>query len=308
MCTFAKHNLCKDPPFSNLDLVSCRNVLIYLDAAMQRRVLPLFHYALYPGGFLTLGSAETIGAFDDLFTLADKAHKIYAKVASARRPPLDLTLTEPAVESPATVDTLRDEPPPRELDVFKEADRVILQAYSPAGVLINEQMDILQFRGDTSRYLRPAPGRASFNLMKMGREGLLVALRTALEEAKQTGGPVSRAGVQLPYEGQWLNVTLRVMPLKHPPPPAAHYVVLFEESVRLSHPRATAPAASVAEAVCGLEQPSKDCRPIGSRNRLRPADCARSSRRLSSICSRSSNSTKRPMRSSERQRGDPLGQ
>jgi two-component system CheB/CheR fusion protein len=136
MCTFAKHNLCKDPPFSNLDLVSCRNVLIYLEAAMQRHVLPLFHYALYPGGFLTLGSAETIGAFDDLFTLVDKTHKIYPKVASARRPPLDLTLTEPAAERPATADALRDEPPPRELDVFKEADRVILQAYGPAGVLV----------------------------------------------------------------------------------------------------------------------------------------------------------------------------
>jgi two-component system, chemotaxis family, CheB/CheR fusion protein len=225
MCTFARHDLCRDPPFSNLDLISCRNVLIYLDAVMQRRIMPLFHYALHPVGFLMLGTAETLESAADLFTPIDHQHKLYAKVASALRPPMDFTLRTTWGESPdtSTRGTRRDDAPGRGVDVFTEADRVILQAYGPTGVLINAQMDILQFRGDTSHYLRPAPGKASLNLLQMGREGLLVDLRAAMADAQRTGGPVSRAGVQIAYEGQTLSVTLRVLPLTHPPPPASHY-------------------------------------------------------------------------------------
>jgi two-component system, chemotaxis family, CheB/CheR fusion protein len=232
MCTFARHDLCRDPPFSHVDLVSCRNVLIYLDAIMQRRIMPLFHYALHPGGFLMLGTAETLGSAADLFIPVDHQHKIYAKVANALRPPMDFTLQAPWGEGTdtSTRGTRRDDAPGRGVDVFTEADRVLLQAYGPTGVLINAQMDILQFRGDTSHYLRPAPGKASLNLLQMGREGLLIGLRAAMADAQRLGGPVSRAGVQIAYEGQTLSVTLRVLPLTHPSPPASHYMVLFDEA------------------------------------------------------------------------------
>ena len=232
LCTFARHDLCRDPPFSHLDLVSCRNVLIYLDAVMHRRIIPLFHYALRPGGLLMLGTAETLGTSADLFTVVDHHHKLYAKVTSAVRPPVDFTLRAPVGEEPERQPrgAPRDDGQGRGVDLLTEAERVLLQAYGPVGVLINERMDILHFRGDTSHYLRPAPGKASLNLLHMGREGLLVPLRAALADAQRTGGPVSRAGVRMAYEGRWLTVTLRVIPLPHPPPPASHAMVVFEET------------------------------------------------------------------------------
>ena len=107
LCTFARHDLCRHPPFSHLDLVSCRNVLIYLDAVMQRRIMPLFHYALRPGGVLMLGTAETLGTSADLFTAVDHPHKLYTKVASALRPPMDFTLQAPGGRPPTRAHVAR---------------------------------------------------------------------------------------------------------------------------------------------------------------------------------------------------------
>jgi two-component system, chemotaxis family, CheB/CheR fusion protein len=231
VCTFARHDLCRDPPFSSLDLISCRNVLIYLEAAVQKRVIPLFHYALNPSGFLALGTSETIGSFSDLFTLTDKRQKIFARRATALRPTFEFPFPKRALDDAAAVaaGTHMDESLLKSVDVYKEADRVVLHQYAPAGVLINEQMDILQFRGETSHYLRPAPGRASLNLLQMAREGLLTDLRAAIAEADKMGGPVNREGVQVRYEGMSLDVTIRVIPLTLPSPLLHHHVVLFEE-------------------------------------------------------------------------------
>jgi two-component system CheB/CheR fusion protein len=232
LCTFARHDLCQDPPFSHLDLVSCRNVLIYLDAVVQRRIIPRFHYALRPGGVLVLGPSETVGASTDLFSVVDPQRKLYAKVDRALRPPVELLLeTRTGVDpDPSPRGTPRDAARGRDGDVFQEADRAILQAYGPTGVLITEQLDILQFRGDTSHFLRPAPGKASLNLRQMGREGLLGALRAAMADAKRTGGPARRDVVPMRYEGRTRTVTLRVLPVAHPPSSASHYVVLFDEA------------------------------------------------------------------------------
>jgi two-component system, chemotaxis family, CheB/CheR fusion protein len=122
-----------------------------------------------------------------------------------------------------------DSPLLKGVDIYHEADRVVLNQYAPAGVLINEQADILQFRGDTSHYLRPAPGRASFNLLQMAREGLMSDLRSAIAQAQKSGGIVEREGVQMPFEGKMLSVRVRVIPLMLPSPLNQHYVILFEE-------------------------------------------------------------------------------
>ncbi|HSF30653.1 MAG TPA: CheR family methyltransferase [Candidatus Tectomicrobia bacterium] len=214
VCTFAKHDLCRDPPFSNLDLISCRNVLIYLEPAMQKRLMPLFHYALNPNGFLALGASESIGSFSDLFSQVDEKHKIFTKKVTARHPTFDFALPMRAADNaeadvpgtPMNASLLTG------VDIYKKADRVVLDQYAPAGVLINDQMVILQFRGDTSHYLRPAPGRASLHLLQMAREGLLMDLPAALAEPKRTGRLVNRGGVQVRFESKSLNVTIRVMP------------------------------------------------------------------------------------------------
>ena len=122
-----------------------------------------------------------------------------------------------------------DSPLLKGVDIYHEADRVVLNQYAPAGVLINEQADILQFRGDTSHYLRPAPGRASFNLLQMAREGLLMDLRSAIAQAQMSGGIVNREGVHILFEGKTLSVCVRVIPLTLPSPPNQHYLILFEE-------------------------------------------------------------------------------
>jgi len=238
MCTFARHDLCKDPPFSNLDLVSCRNLMIYFDPLMQKRILPIFHYALNPEGFLTLGTSETIGIFSDLFTLLDKKQKIYSRKAGSE--PASANFAAGAYRAEETKKAgaaeRRDEPLRRETDAYKEADQILMSDYAPSGVLVNEQMDILQFRGETGRYLTPAPGKARLNLLNMAREGLLVEISTAIEEAKTSGRPALRKGIRLHHEGKKLEFTLKVIPLKLPAPPN-HFLVLFEE-----------PAATLSEA------------------------------------------------------------
>jgi two-component system, chemotaxis family, CheB/CheR fusion protein len=254
LCTFARHDICIDPPFSNLDLISCRNVLIYLQPAIQKRIIPLFHYALNSHGFLALGSSESIGTFVDLFAQVDKKQKIFARKMTATRPAIEFPLRRHAADQTEATSpkTPEDGPLLKGVDIYYEADRVVLNQYAPAGVLINEQMDILQFRGDTSHYLRPAPGRASLNLMQMAREGLLMDLRSAIMDAQKSGGIITREGVQVRFERRPLNVTVCVIPLKLPASHAHHYVILFEEVTsaagREDRPRTRRGEAAMREA------------------------------------------------------------
>jgi two-component system, chemotaxis family, CheB/CheR fusion protein len=234
MCTFARHDLCKDPPFSNVDLISCKNVMIYFEQSMQKRIIPIFHYALNPEGFLALGTAESIGTFSELFTVVDKKNMIYAKALGSPSKPIDFFFSKPQLEEIKNVsrDNEKDEPLSKEANFYKEADRVLLHQYAPASVLINEQMEILQFRGDTSRFLLPAPGKASLNLLRMAREGLPFEIKAGIDLVKKSGVPVSRKNIRLKYEGKLLNVNLKVIPLM--PATSDHFLVLFEESLLAS--------------------------------------------------------------------------
>jgi len=231
VCTFGKHDLCSDPPISNLDLISCQKVLIYFAPAIRNQVLAFFHHALNPNGFLVLGESEFIGTSTNLFTPVDRRQKIFAKKVTAARPPLDFPFPVPQEHSAKAAggSPREDAPLARSMDVYREADRVILNHYAPAGVLINERMDILQFRGDTSPFLRLEPGKASLNLLQMAREGLSMDLRAAVAEAKQTGGMATREGVRVRFEGHTRDVTIQVIPLALPSPLVFHCVVLFVE-------------------------------------------------------------------------------
>ena len=230
LCIFARHNLAKDPPFSGLDLISCRNVLIYFDPIVQRRIMGTFHYALGGSGVLMLGSSEAIGPLGELFTVVDKTYKIYAKKPTSMRLALAPTSVDlhPGVHPDHRRTTQGVEEVPR-ADVQREIDRMLLNRYAPAGVLINEAYEILQFHGHTSPYLEPASGHASLNIMKMAREGLLMELRAAVTTARKRGTPVRREGLRLRQNGGFLRVSLEVLPVRGPAE-EMNYLVLFENA------------------------------------------------------------------------------
>jgi two-component system CheB/CheR fusion protein len=225
-CIFARQNLTRDPPFSKVDLISCRNVLIYLGAVLQRRIMTIFHYALQPHGYLLLGNSETIGNYGDTFSAVDRRNKIYQRKGASGRLPIDLTK---AVMPIAGVhpETFRSEEDPGAPSVFREADRVLLARFSPAGVVIDDNMEILQFRGRTSAFLEPAPGTASFNLLKMVREGLLAELRTAIHTARKKDAHVRREQILVTSDGGAQMVNVDVIPFVGPHA-AKHYIVLFD--------------------------------------------------------------------------------
>src|SRR5919199_3266417 len=196
VCVFARQNLIGDPPFSRLDLISCRNVLIYLGTPLQKKILPIFHYGLKPTGFLMLGSSETVGDFTDLFTLGDKKNKIYAKKVTTTRPAIELTASpySPLTfhAQPSMVEQL-----PNDMELQREADRIVLAQYAPAGVVVDTNLEILLFRGQTSPYLEPAPGRASLNLLRMAKVELRRELQTAIYEAREQKLSVKREGIEV---------------------------------------------------------------------------------------------------------------
>lgn len=232
MCIFARQNVVTDPPFSNIDLISCRNVLIYLGAPLQRKVMPMFHYALKTSGYLMLGASETVGGFGDLFSLVDKKTKLYAKKSTQIRPAVSFArgLPEPPL--------VPGEPPPAPhppsatgphlLDVQKQADRILLTQFSPAGVIINKHLEVLQFRGHTGPYLEHAHGEASLHLLKMAREGLMLDLRTVVSKAIKLNTRCRQEGVRVKQNGDSLQVSLEAIPFTVPPSTEKFYLVLFE--------------------------------------------------------------------------------
>ncbi|MBW3585466.1 MAG: ATPase, partial [Cyanobacteria bacterium 0813] len=231
LCVFARQNLIGDPPFSRMDLITCRNVLIYLGPPLQKKLLPIFHYGLQSAGFLLLGTSETVGDFSELFTLFDKKNKIYAKKVLSHWLNIDLTANHYPVTplNPPPLATERLD----EIEMEKEADRIVLNHYAPVGVVINAAREILQFRGQTSAYLEPSPGRASLNLLTMAKEGLRVELGTAIQQASQQKQPIAWEGLQV-REGKSLRqVKINVIPLQAGPVAKDYFLVLFQDQPQI---------------------------------------------------------------------------
>lgn len=229
MCIFARQNLVNDPPFSNLDLISCRNVLIYLEPTLQRKVMPVFHYALRPTGLLMLGASETIGAFSELFMLIDKKAKVYVKKGLSSRGAVSFGHAVPEMPRPGEFETL---PPaqaaPSVSEVQKQADRIVLTSYSLPGVVINGNMEVLQFRGRTGTFLEHAHGEATLNLLKMAREGLMPELRMIMTKTIRQNERVRRDGLRVRQNGHFVECSVEVIPFTVPPGEERFYLVLFE--------------------------------------------------------------------------------
>jgi two-component system, chemotaxis family, CheB/CheR fusion protein len=239
-CVFARQNLTVDPPFSRVDLVSCRNVLIYMSPSLQQRLLPVFHFALNPTGFLVLGLAESIGQFGDLFEVVNRKHKIYRRRATGRRPQVNFLTGSWTATSAARrpVSAL-----PLANDFVREADRLVLSTYAPPSVLVDQYFDVEQFRGRTAPFLEPPSGQPTTNLLRMAKEGLQAELRSALAEAKASRAEVVRDKLRVVDAGKPIEFALRILPVTPPQTADMHLLVLFEPA------RATGPTGFMQAAI-----------------------------------------------------------
>ena len=215
MVTFATQNVIMDPPFTKLDILICRNLLIYLTPELQKKLLPLFHYSLNPGGVLFLGSSETISTFTDLFAPLDIKSRLFRRLESV------LPAETPAF--PAFSFFTRHAGVSKELTMLKPAtnlqsfaDQLLLQRFSPPAVLVNNKGDILYISGRTGKYLEPAAGKANWNIFAMAREGLRFDLGSAFQKALRQKGTVTVRGLTIGESGGTHTVDITVKAIEEP--------------------------------------------------------------------------------------------
>lgn len=226
VCVFAHHNYLKDPPFAKIDIICCRNSLIYLEPFLQKKALTTFHYSLKEKGFLILGKSETAGQATELYNIFDKTSKFYTRksvkgtflhVLADRNDGISRRINNRTIGS----DNNKD-------DFQKSGDDVLLSKYVPPGVIVNEEMDIVQFRGATGMWLEPSPGKPTSNLLKMAREGLAFELRNALHKVKKSKETLIKENIPLQFAGKEHLVTIEVIPL--PDTIERYFLVLFRDT------------------------------------------------------------------------------
>ncbi|GAB3017996.1 CheR family methyltransferase [Spirosoma pulveris] len=248
MCVFAPHNVLKDPPFSRIDLISCRNLLIYLNSVLQRKALITFHYALNHDGYLLLGKSETVSATSALFRPIDKNYKIFIRknersagvVVSqvvidrkdGQQQPRRLSLGMNDKGSPKN-QPVKARQAVNELDSI--VDQVLLRQFTPASVVVDQELDILQFRGETSLFLEHVSGRASLNLSKMARPALAFEIRNAVRKAQKSGQPEKKAGIEITVAGKKYLVSIDVVPLNDAAEGRLFLILFREEQGILVH-------------------------------------------------------------------------
>jgi two-component system CheB/CheR fusion protein len=257
LLVFSEHDVIKDPPFSKLDLISCRNMLIYMGNELQKKLIPLFHYSLNPGGSLFLGTSETIGEHIQLFSILDRQAKQYLRkedLLGPQRLPPGRFIPLLAEENTARKRPLQSAGEGKE-SLRETTERILLERYSPVSLLVSEQGQILYIHGNTGRYLQMAAGEPAVNIFKMAREGLKRDLTTALLGVMKHKIPVERPGLRVKTNGDFSTVNLTVLPV--PPTPASSfeatlYLVVLEEPQAPPHP-----LPLVASGVPPVEKPHK---------------------------------------------------
>ncbi|MDZ7622849.1 MAG: chemotaxis protein CheB [Ignavibacteriaceae bacterium] len=226
MLVFAPQSVIKDPPFTKLDLISCRNLLIYFNSELQRKIIPLFHYSLLPKGILFLGSSETIGGFVDLFSILDKKWKFYRSrdsIYSAQQFiefPVARAIGKP-YETGIKMNEVKN--------IVHLAEKIILQSYLPNCVLVSENGDILYIHGKTGKYLELSDGEAKMNIFEMAREGLQQELSAMIRKAKASNKTLSAEGIRVKSNGKFQLIKLTVKPVKEPPSMMGSLLIIFED-------------------------------------------------------------------------------
>jgi two-component system, chemotaxis family, CheB/CheR fusion protein len=226
MCIFSQHNVIKDAPFSKLDLISCRNLLIYLNAELQNRVIPLFHFALLPDRFLFLGNSENVTRHPKLFAPVDRRARIFKRLETGARLPPEFPISTAAGRTAVEAPPVRALGP--DVGLERRAQRVA-ERYAPAYVITDENFQILHFSGRTGRYIEPTAGAATLDLLGLVHRDLRLELRTALSRALETNEAASVEQVQLGLDGHRVLVDIIVEPIQDGPAGHRNFVVLFKD-------------------------------------------------------------------------------
>ena len=236
LCTFARQNVITDPPFSRLDLISCRNVLIYLSPELHKRCFPRFHHALNPDGYLILGPAESVGRFDQLFEVVDRKNKIYTKKMVPTPHPAGLpgdfgtTFLMPAMR------TALAGAGEVSAQLMQAADRIMLGTYAPAAVVIDREMHVRQFRGRTDAYLQHLPGPATLNLLQLVRPSLATDLRNIIRRCIKTNKAARKERSLVKHGGRTREINIQVVPFTFPGSDKSWFLVIFDETTQGAEP------------------------------------------------------------------------
>jgi len=228
MVFFANHNLIKDPPFSKLDMISCRNLLIYLEPVLQKKLLPLFHYALKPNRFLILGNSETVGEFTGLFSVVDKDCKIFRRIGFSAGLANDrgsgsltgITLKQQTVEESGKS---------KEVSIGESTQKILLENYTPPCVVINEKYDIVYFQGQTSDYLKSPSGEPTLNILKMAHKDLALELRTAIQKVIKGKTAFTYRNLRIKNNGGSHVIDLIIRPFAEPESLVGFILVVFDD-------------------------------------------------------------------------------
>ncbi|QDT91525.1 chemotaxis protein CheB [Gimesia algae] len=242
MSVFAPQNVIKDPPFTKLDLISCRNMLIYMNADLQKRLLPIFHYALKPGGLLFLGPSETIGSYTDLFETIDKRWKIYRRkeCVSAIHVLPEIPIQSIAHEGDEAI-PVPTAPLAKETRISTIIEQLLLDRFVPASIVVNDRGEIIYIQGRTGEYLEPSQGQPRHNVLEMARDGLRIELATAMRQATTHDNDVIRENVCVKSNGDFVHVTLCVTKINAPESVRGLLLVTFQP---MSHAQSKPPSIS----------------------------------------------------------------
>lgn len=279
LMVFSEQDAIKDPPFSKLDLISCRNFMIYLNAELQKKLIPLFHYALNPGGVLFLGTSEGVGDFGDLFAVLDRKAKLYQRKDDFQGTPraaLGRFLPPMTAINAALPRAPGKTAFPVKLPLRELTEQALLQQIAPAGALVNGQGDILYLHGRTGMYLEPAPGETDINnILKMAREGLRHELTMALHKAAVTKEIVRALGLRVKTNGHFTRVNLSIRPVTTGPaatPESPLYLVILEEAPAPDTEQTQPAALPLASGGANGSESDADARIAALKEELRAKD------------------------------------
>ncbi|MBX9605380.1 MAG: PAS domain-containing protein [Gammaproteobacteria bacterium] len=286
MVLFAEQDVVLDPPFTRLDILCCRNLMIYLDPRLQQKLLPLFHYSLRAGGVLMLGSSETIGQYNRLFEPLESKLRLYRRTAGGSGGAPELLYTAfPSLSPTKRVSSVPSEPDTSRMpdSLQAAAERVLLQAYAPPAVMVNGDGEIVYISGRSGRYLEPAAGKANWNFHAMIRDGLRAPLATALAQARLQDGPVYCPGLTTKVDGRLRSVDVTVERLHEPVVLRDMYIVVFREAPTYRKSRRRAPSAAEAAHLAELEACREEIRRLRDENRSSREELQSTNEELQSI-------------------------